>query len=298
MAPPVSLSENQDAPRQQKLHESSGLIPAGKRSGEMNPQQVLPKMRIWFSEYVRRFDSEDPAVQQSMDLKAQHTLKVCEAILDIGGSLKLSEIDLCLAEITALLHDIGRFEQYARYRTFADGKSENHAALGVEIIRDSRILEALDPEPADIVVSAVRHHNRASLPEPESERHLLFLKLLRDADKIDIWRVVTDYYRRSGKQRNRTIELDLPDTGHVSAPVCKALMNGRLVQTADLRTLHDFKLLQMGWIYDINFPRTFQIVRERKYLEAIRDALPGESPCVAEAYKRARAYLEEKALAI
>jgi hypothetical protein len=46
---------------------------------------------------------------------------------------------------------------------------------------------------------------------------------------------------------------------------------------------------------DVNFPRTFQIVREKKYLEAIRDALPKESPLVTELYERARAHLEQKA---
>ncbi|MBL7226115.1 MAG: HD domain-containing protein [Desulfobacteraceae bacterium] len=45
-----------------------------------------------------------------MDLKADHTSRVCEAIVNIGRSLDLSREDLCLAEAAALLHDIGRFE--------------------------------------------------------------------------------------------------------------------------------------------------------------------------------------------
>jgi HD superfamily phosphodiesterase len=261
----------------------------------MNPQELLPRIKLWFAEYVRRFDSSDPTVQESMDLKVEHTMKVCGAIRDIGRSLHLSKKDLCLAEISGILHDIGRFEQYARYRTFADGKSENHAVLGVKVIRLHRILEGVEPGTADIIISAVQHHNCASLPELKPERCLFFLKLLRDADKIDIWRVVTEYYRQAGNHRNRTIELDLPDTDHVSTPVCEALMNGRLVQMADLRTLQDFKLLQMGWIYDIYYPRTFQIIREKKYLEAIRDALPRDSVLITEIYRRARAHLDRNA---
>ena len=74
-------------------------------------------------------------------------------------------------------------------------------------------------------------------------------------------------------------------------------MKGKLVQMTDLRTLNDFKLLQLGWVYDLNFPRTFQIVKERRYLEKIRQALPQSSSRVEEIYARARAYLEKNSLA-
>lgn len=257
----------------------------------MSPQSLLPSLKVWFSEYVRRFDSEDPLVQENMDLKADHTRRVCEAILEIGRSLDLSDEDLCLAEASAWLHDIGRFEQYSRYKTFADHKSENHAELGVKVIKTNRVLDRLDPGSAAIILRAVKYHNRAALPVGEVERCLFFLKLLRDADKIDIWRVVTEYYRQAEHHRNPTIELDLPDVDRVSARVYDTLMNKKLVHMADLNTLHDFKLLQIGWIYDVNFPRTFQMVREKRYLETIRNTLPQESTRIREVYDRALAYL-------
>lgn len=233
-------------------------------------------------------------IQGNLDLKAEHTWRVCRVIRDIGESLCLSEKDLCIAEVTGLLHDIGRFEQYSRYGTFADHKSENHALLSVRIIQDSRILHGFEPDDARIILRSVECHNHASLPRGESERCLLFLKLLRDADKIDIWRVVTGYYREAENNRNRSLELDLPDADQISEPVYEALMEGRLVSMADLRTLQDFKLLQIGWIYDINFPRTFRIVREKKYLESIREALPPESTAITEIYERACTYLKRR----
>jgi len=109
--------------------------------------------------------------------------------------------------------------------------------------------------------------------------------------------VVTDYYRNAAHNRNHTLELDLPDGPRISDPVYKALINGKLVQMADVKTLNDFKLLQIGWIYDINFPRTFQIVRENGYLEMIRDALPETSMRVGEIYERARAHLDRNSSA-
>ncbi len=258
----------------------------------MNPQSILPRLRAWFEDYVTRFSSEDPTVQENMDLKAEHTRWVCEAIVNIGASLDLSREDLCIAEASALLHDIGRFEQYSRYKTFSDCRSEDHAALGVKIIQANRAMDGFEPAVTHIVVRVVRYHNRAVLPVWEEERCLFFLKLLRDADKIDIWRVVTDYYQNAENNRNRAIELDLPDIDRVSGPVYESLMKGEIAQMADLRTLNDFKLLQIGWVYDINFPKTFQIIRENGYLEIIRDALPRKSARAEEIYERARAYLE------
>ena len=259
----------------------------------MSPSTVIARLKPWFEEYVSQFASNDPHVQENIDLKAGHTRRVCSAILNIGTSLNLSKEDLCTAEVTAWLHDIGRFEQYTQYGTFVDHRSEDHAALGVKVIHETRVLEEIGAFDAQIIIKVVGTHNRAALPAGENDRVLFFLKLLRDADKADIWRVVTGYYQKAGHQRNHALELDLPDKPYISDPVYETLMNSRLVQMADLKTLNDFKLLQMGWIYDVNFPRTFQIIRENGYLEVIRDALTFTSDRTSEIYERARSHLDQ-----
>jgi len=258
----------------------------------MDIQTALTRLTAWFDEYVDQFASNDPRIQENMDMKEGHTRRVCAAILDIGASLNLSAEDLCTAEATAWLHDIGRFEQYTRYGTFMDHRSEDHAALGVRVIRETRILERIGAFDQELILQVVGAHNRAAIPPEADERARFFLKLLRDADKVDIWHVVTAYYQDPDQRRNHALELDLPDSPHISKPVYEALMKGELVKMADLKTVDDFKLLQMGWIYDANFPRTFQIVREKGYLEIIRDALSVRSAPATDVYARARAYLD------
>ena len=262
----------------------------------MNLARHLPKLKDWLENYIEQFASPDSNVQKALDLKQAHTERVCDAILDIGRHEGLSGDDLALAETAALLHDIGRFEQYRKYKTFSDVRSENHALLGVKVIRENKILEDMDSEKARVILRAVEYHNKAGLPGSENGRDLFFMKLLRDADKVDIWHVVTEYYGNAHKHRNPTIELNLPDKPHISDSVCRSLMKGNIVQMGDLKTLNDFKLLQIGWIYDVNFRRTFQIVQERKYLERIRQALPEGSSRIDRVYERAREYLHEKAL--
>ncbi len=262
----------------------------------MRIQSLLPNLKTWFDEYTRRFSSDDPVVQDAMDLKVEHTRRVCEAIVGIGSGLSLSSEDQCIAEASALLHDIGRFDQYRRYRTFSDDKSENHALLGAKVIQSNRILQDLEGEITELIVFLVRSHNLLDLPSEAPARSLLFLKLLRDADKLDIWRVVTDYYHNHKHNRSEAVELDLPDTPEVSEPVYETLMSGRLVRMTDLKTLTDFKLLQLGWVYDLNFPVTFRLVLEKGYLERILDALPQDSDRVKKIYEQARAYTERHAL--
>lgn len=259
----------------------------------MIDQETLSGFKKWFTDYVEMFRSDDPDYQLNIDLKEKHTRLVCEGIIDVGRSLALSDSDLRLAEVTALFHDVGRFEQYARYGSFLDMKTENHALLGIRILRTNHVLDDIDEETRELIFYTISNHNRACLPDNESERFLFFTKLLRDADKLDIWRVVTEYYHNNDGKRNDALELNLPDTPEISVWVYKDLMKRNIVKAEHLKNLNDFKLLQIGWVYDVNFPRTLQLVRERKYIEKIYDALP-KSEKVLEIYKAVQDYLEKK----
>ncbi|MBM9614838.1 HD domain-containing protein [Desulfobulbus rhabdoformis] len=254
----------------------------------------LLELKSWFTRYVNSFYTGEPDVQKNIALKAEHTHRVCENILEIGKSLGISSPELVIAETAALLHDIGRFEQYHRYRTFADSRSENHASLGVKIIQQNNLLQGFDAVVAGAIIRAVACHNRLEIPAQGDQIFLRTLKMLRDADKLDIWRVVIDYYRNSAGERNQAVELGLPDTDDISETIYQGLMAGRPVRFADLQVLNDFKLLQMGWIYDLNYQKSFDLVGRRGYLEAIRDTLPQGSRKVQELYEKIRGYLEKR----
>ncbi|MEA1926727.1 MAG: HD family phosphohydrolase, partial [Candidatus Auribacterota bacterium] len=145
----------------------------------------------------------------------------------------------------------------------------------------------------DLILRSISYHNRAALPQEETEECLFFTKLLRDADKLDIWKVVTDYYRRKERRRNVAIELGLPDTPGVSGKVYESLMRKEIVDAGHLTNLNDFKLLQIGWIYSINFAPTFNRIEERKYLDIIRDYLP-RTELVDNIFSVVESYLYER----
>jgi len=256
-------------------------------------EEIVEELENWFVSYIQKFKSGDPVWRPNIILKEKHTRMVCREILGIGRKIGLRDEELRLAGVVALFHDIGRFEQFARYRTFVDRNSVNHAVLGVKILKENRVLNKLDRSLRDLILRAILYHNRFALPQKESEECLLFARLLRDADKLDIWRVVTDYYHQKDGKRNAVIELDLPDTAGISNDVYKDLMEKRIVNIAHLKNLNDFKLLQIGWIYDINFVQTLQCVLERGYLAMIRDVLP-KSEKITEIFNVLQAHINEQ----
>jgi hypothetical protein len=254
--------------------------------------EILKGFHAWFDVYVRRFESPDPELQANILLKAEHSRKVCGEITALGLAVGLDEPGLAFAETAALFHDIGRFEQLVRYGTFSDHHSVNHAELGVSVLASEGVLDGLRPGEKEGIGRVIRNHNRFAIPDGESEFHLAQSRLLRDADKLDIFRILIDFYRNGGGE-NSTVALGLSDSGVISPAVLEDLEAGRLVAMGHLRTIHDFKLMKMGWVYDLNFTPSFAAVASRGYLEAIRDTLP-DRPEVRMAYARVRSYLDSR----
>ena len=94
-------------------------------------QEQLDSLYRWFRDYVGGFTSDNPRVQAHLKLKDQHTYRVCAEMRHLVKCLALPDRDARIAEAIALLHDTGRFEQFVRYQTFMDSRSENHCLLGL-----------------------------------------------------------------------------------------------------------------------------------------------------------------------
>ncbi|MEN6376317.1 MAG: HD domain-containing protein [Smithella sp.] len=264
----------------------------------MHKQYYLKKsdlhdLREWFSQYVKSFYCSDTIIQKALVLKQEHTLKVCKEILNIGRKLDLSQNNLMIAEVMALFHDIGRFEQFIHYRTFVDKKSENHGELGVKILQQQKVLAALEEDTRELILKAILYHNRLLIPEDESPICIYFSRLLRDADKLDIFDLFSTYYYLDSSEKSSAVELDLPDVPEISEKVLHSLRQGSMVGIQHLRSVNDFKLLQMGWIYDINYPPTLRMIYERGYLQKIKDTLPSTEE-IDSIYSSLMSYLQEK----
>jgi HD superfamily phosphohydrolase YqeK len=253
----------------------------------------LAGFKRWFSDYVDGYYTDDPVDNQTVRLKQEHSERVCKEIVMLGRALNLSREDLLLAEAMALLHDVGRFQQYVIYGTFEDARSENHATLGLRELAKYRVLSVCSKAEQLLITRAIGYHNVHRLQNEENEKTLFFARLLRDADKLDIWRVFVDYYDDRNRRLNPTIVWGLPNHRVCSPKIMNALRRQVMADTRDMATLNDFKLLQMSWVFDVNFGPTFHAVYERQYVDKIAATVPKNRE-IREVVATVQAYLRSR----
>lgn len=238
-------------------------------------QNQLTKFRAWFDDYVAGFYGDDEYVNANLKLKEEHTRRTCEEMLYLAKELCLSDEQMRLAEVIALFHDIGRFKQFVRYRTYVDGRSIDHCLLGLEVLRRTNVLEDVDETERQWIEKAVEYHGLKELPPDLNGDCLLLSKLIRDADKIDSLYIMTDCYGQyTDNPEGYKLEVELPDEPGYSAEVLDALLAGRRIDYGELRTLNDMKLCLLGWVYDVNFAPTLKRIKQRRILEILIDFLP------------------------
>jgi len=209
-----------------------------------------------------------------LKLKWDHSLNVAMHMEALAEHLSLNALQREEAYIAGLLHDAGRFQQYVQYHTFVDSRSEDHALMGCRVIHEQNWLHGLAPRSRKKILSAIAQHSRLNVSKTLDSATQQLVQMLRDCDKIDILRLVAGYYTDPEKARNHDIELDLPDAPELSSRVVETFLNGQLVNKTDLRTVNDFKVLQMGWINDLNFDWTGNNIQQAGYLREILGTLP------------------------
>src|SRR5208337_1572881 len=240
----------------------------------MNRDDLL-LFKQWFPGYCAAFYTSDEEDGRNLALKEEHTARVCANILKIAGEESLGAGDAMIAEAAALFHDLGRFPQYAKYKTFMDGLSVNHGELGARELAGTGILNNLPVREQEIIITAVKFHNTFKVPDLACSDANIFLKLVRDADKLDIWRIFFEYYSNDmTKGRPTAVGLGLPDTPEYSREVLDRIFNKQLVPLAMLKTLNDFKLTKLSWVYDLNFRSSLRMAVEDQYIERVVAALP------------------------
>jgi hypothetical protein len=238
-------------------------------------QEQLNKFRVWFDDYVAGFYGNDEFINANLKMKEEHSWRTCKEMSYLAQELGLADNQKRIADVIAFLHDVGRFEQFVKYRTYNDSRSVNHCLLGLEVLRQRKVLEQVDRYERELIEKAIEYHGLRELPADLEEECLLFSKLIRDADKLDVFYVVTEYYRRyRDNPEEFMLELELPDEPTYSAELVEDILCGQRIDYNKLRTVNDMKLCQLGWVYDVNFTATLKRIKQRRFLEKIFDFLP------------------------
>ncbi|MDD3224978.1 MAG: hypothetical protein PHX70_09830, partial [Clostridium sp.] len=106
-------------------------------------------------------------------------------------------------------------------------------------------------------------------------------KIIRDADKIDIFKVVTDYYKLPESQKNPAVELNLKDTPGFSMGIIEDIYNFKNSSNVYIKNRNDIRLIKISWLFDINFNVSLKAIFERGYIEESFNALPQTEELIA-----------------
>jgi HD superfamily phosphodiesterase len=225
-----------------------------------------------FEAYLDEYDREDDKIH----LKIVHTYGVVEDAEAISRRMGLNEEDVQLAKVIGLLHDIGRFEQIKRFDSFEPGTME-HAAYGAQLLfgPEKMIRRFVKDDRFDeLICTAIEKHSDFKLEGITDERTLLHAKLIRDADKLDNCRVKLE------EAMETLLGVDEKGAGEgVIAPkVWASCMAKESVLSADRVSKVDYWVSYIAQYYDINFPETYEIMREHDYVKRIADRVPYALP--------------------
>ena len=240
-------------------------------------QEQLEKFKKWFDDYVAGFYGDDEYINANIKLKDEHSKRVCEEMAYLAGELGLDENQRLIADTVALFHDIGRFRQFEEYQTYHDPRSLNHCILGLEVLGEYDVLAGVEQGEREVIEKAIEYHGLKELPAGLDGDCLLYCRMIRDADKVDIFYiVVVNYGEYEEDPEGFKLEVELPDEPWYSPEVVGAVLDGQRVDNEVLKTWNDMKLCQLSWVYDVNFAATLKRIKEKKYLKKIFDFLPSD----------------------
>ncbi len=228
---------------------------------------MLDSLLKAYDAYVDTFRMADGRLPELMQLKRTHTAFVvrnAEAIAD-GEGFSAEERSASVA--AALLHDTGRYEQLRRFNTFRDSDSVDHAVFSHDIVREKGWLAGERPAFASAVLNAVLYHNRRDLPDGMDALTEVASHTVRDADKLDIFRVLEDQVEHTDWRSDSRAFWNLSVSAPPNPDVVSCIENGRPVDYQSIRSLADFVLIQVGWmVSELHFATSRRLCGERGHL--------------------------------
>ena len=225
----------------------------------------IEKAREVLKKYIQEYDNKNPKVI----LKREHILRVADNAKLIASNLNLSQEDINLAELIGLLHDIGRFEQLRIYNTFNDNKSIDHGLKGTGVLFEQNLIRKFlkEKDYDKIIYLAIKNHNKKIIEEGLNDRELLHAKIIRDADKLDIFNIISNAKLADAVW----FPTENIENEKISDDIFKQMIEDRLVSYADIKTNIDCMITWIAYVYDINFKISLEIINNKDYLNKLID---------------------------
>lgn len=215
-----------------------------------------------FRKYIiENYDLKDGMIS----LKIRHTYGVVDASEYIAKSIGLDNENIQLARIIALLHDIGRFEQAKQYKDYRDYKNIDHAELGVKILFEEGFIRKFiqDDKYDNIILKAIKNHNKLEIEDGLNEEELLHAKIIRDADKTDILYILTF-------DEVKTIyETEDMSNEKITDEIYREFLEDRKIDYSKRQNAADTIISHFAYVFDFNFDYGLRYINDNKYIQKL-----------------------------
>ena len=208
----------------------------------------MKKELIEFKKFVDKFNIKESGIKY----KYNHSIRVMKIGNSIATKLGLSDIEVYMSTLACLLHDLARFDQWKIFKTFIDENSFDHGDYAYGYIKHNNYLRNYtDDDTYDsAILLSIKNHNKFEI-KPCSDTELLFSKIVRDADKVDILlnggiTTFTDYKENDFEITNIVFD---------------NIMNQKPIHYKDTNNKMDRVLVSMAMIYDLNFKYSFEFIK-------------------------------------
>lgn len=264
-----------------------------------------------FAEYVRNYDPSDEKIK----LKIDHTYRVAGLCQRIAESLGLSEPDVDIAWLLGMLHDIGRFEQIRRFGTFNDVQSVDHAEFGADLLfkeglirkfaegyyEECELARSGNEEAEQIIKNnehhnkdtgllelAIRQHNKYRVKEDLTERQRMFCDILRDADKVDIFKVNADI----PMEIIYDVTTEELKSGVISKEVLESFYKRETVLKSVRKSAVDHIVGHISLLFELVYKESYRQAKEQGYVYKLLD-FKSDVPEVNAEFDDMRKYVDE-----
>lgn len=264
-----------------------------------------------FAEYVRNYDPSDEKIK----LKIDHTYRVAGLCQRIAESLGLSEPDVDIAWLLGMLHDIGRFEQIRRFGIFNDAQSVDHAEFGADLLfkeglirkfaegyyEECELARSGNEEAEQIIKNneyhnkdtgllelAIRQHNKYRVKEDLTERQRMFCDILRDADKVDIFKVNADI----PMEIIYDVTTEKLKSGVISKEVLESFYKRETVLKSVRKSAVDHIVGHISLLFELVYKESYRQAKEQGYVYKLLD-FKSDVPEVNAEFGDMRKYVDE-----
>ncbi len=257
----------------------------------MVTRELVENLRLAYSEFRVAFKYAPFSSDISIKMTFEHIERVVQNSMLLADNLELNENERAIAELTAQFHDIGRL--WIMLPENSESKISDHAEASIEYLNNTAAFKILDETSQNIIIQVIKNHNKSHIPDNQGDSIVFYTKLLRDADKLEVWRSTSEYIKnRSGKPAI-TNDLNLSQKAVVTHAFCQIIIEGGIPNKEDLITFHDFIIFQMSWVFDLHYKKSFQILNQQQYIRHLYDSLP-KNDHVIEIYRMIRIYIENR----